>query len=53
MDISQALEGFVYPIYLRYVGIRNLIQFGSLLKKRFILVTLMVWGRFCNLGKLC
>ncbi len=34
MDISQTLEDFVYPIYLRYVGIRNLIQFGSLLKKK-------------------
>jgi hypothetical protein len=34
MDILQALEGSAYPICLRYVGIRSLIQFGSLLNKK-------------------
>jgi hypothetical protein len=34
MDILQTLEGFVSPIYLRYVGIRDPIQFGSLLKQK-------------------
>jgi hypothetical protein len=34
MDISQALKGFLYPIYLRYIGIRSLIHFGSLFKKQ-------------------
>jgi hypothetical protein len=34
MDISQTLEGFGHPIYLRYVGIRSPIQFGSLLRQK-------------------
>jgi hypothetical protein len=34
MDISQTLKGFGHPIYLRYVGIRDRIQFGSLLRQK-------------------
>jgi hypothetical protein len=34
MGISQTLEGFGHPIYLRYEGIRSPIQFGSLLQKK-------------------
>ncbi len=53
MDMLHALEGFIYPICLRYVGIRSLMQFGSLLKKKSILAMLRLWGKFCNLGRLC
>jgi hypothetical protein len=37
MDTSHTLEGLVSPIYLRHVGIRDLIQFGSLLEKKIYL----------------